>query len=108
MAAHRIPQTADGAAHCLFVFDKSGNCKFYREWDRPRNLLKDQPDEDEKLVFGMLFSFKQLCCQMSPDRFVQATTCTKLPPALLWFTEKRRMDAAFIAQQHTTYIIWRQ
>ena len=37
---------------------------YYKEWYRPQNTLSDDPDEEKKLVFGMLFSLKALASQM--------------------------------------------
>lgn len=59
---------ASPVVHMLYVFDKAGTCLYYQEWSRKRNLLADQPEEDQKLMFGMLFSFKHLCKQMSTDK----------------------------------------
>ena len=39
---------------------------FYKEWNRPLNTLSDDPDEEKKLVFGMLFSLKDLSAKLSP------------------------------------------
>jgi len=37
-----------------------GACLFYREWSRPLNTLAEDPEEEKKLMFGMLFSIKGL------------------------------------------------
>jgi trafficking protein particle complex subunit 1 len=52
--------------HCLYIFSKAGSCLFYKEWNRPRNTLADNPDEERKLMFGLLFSLKQLMNKMAP------------------------------------------
>ena len=46
--------------HSLYVFSKDGSCLYYYEWNRPRSTLADAPDEDRKLMFGLVFSLKQL------------------------------------------------
>jgi len=52
--------------HNLYVYDKRGACLYYHEWSRTHNPLADNPDEDVKLVFGLLFSLKQLCQKLEP------------------------------------------
>lgn len=52
--------------YCLYIYSKGGSCLYYREWLRPRNTLADNPDEERKLVFGLLFSLKQLMNKMAP------------------------------------------
>ena len=39
---------------------------YYKEWSRPLNTLADDPEEERKLVFGMLFALKELTSQMAP------------------------------------------
>jgi hypothetical protein len=52
--------------HSLYVFSKTGSCLYYAEWYRPRNPLAGSPDEERKLMFGLLFSLKQLMNKMAP------------------------------------------
>ena len=52
--------------HSLYIFDRAGSCLYYAEWYRPRNTLIDVPDEDRKLMFGLIFSLKQLMNKFSP------------------------------------------
>lgn len=40
--------------------DGQGACLFYREWSRPLNTLAGDPQEERKLMFGMLYSIKGL------------------------------------------------
>ena len=49
----------------FYVFDRRGTCLLYEEWERPQTML-DDPDEDQKLMFGLLFSFHQLAKKLSP------------------------------------------
>jgi trafficking protein particle complex subunit 1 len=51
----------------FYIFNRKGKCLFYKEWDRPVNKMADDPDEERKLVFGMLFSLKDLTSKLSPD-----------------------------------------
>lgn len=50
----------------LYIFSRTGTCLFYTEWYRPFSSLRDLPDEDRKLMFGLLFSLKQLMNKASP------------------------------------------
>lgn len=50
----------------FYIFNRSGDCLFYREWSRPQNTLHGDPDEEKKLVFGMLFSLKDFTHKLSP------------------------------------------
>ena len=50
----------------LYIFNRSGECLYYREWERPQNTLHNDLDEERKLVFGMLFSLKDLTNKLSP------------------------------------------
>jgi hypothetical protein len=53
--------------HMMYLFDRRGRCLYYKEWDRPRNPLRHAPDEDQKLMFGMVHGMKGLCEQISTD-----------------------------------------
>lgn len=50
----------------FYVFNRSGVCLFHRDWNRKRMVLADSPDEDKKLVFGLLFSLKYFAQRVSP------------------------------------------
>jgi hypothetical protein len=50
----------------FYVFSKRGESLFYAEFFRPMHSLRDLPGEDAKLMFGLLFSLKQLMNSMSP------------------------------------------
>ena len=49
----------------LYIFNKKGACLYYHEWERPYNPLAGSGDEDAKLMFGLLFSLKQLAQQLA-------------------------------------------
>jgi|LauGreSuBDMM15SN_2_FD.fasta_scaffold528170_1 hypothetical protein len=51
----------------MYIFSRSGKCLWYKEWSRPQNTLPDDPDEERKLVYGMLFSLKDLAAKLSPS-----------------------------------------
>ena len=51
----------------FYVFNRKGKCLFYKEWTRPLNTLSDDPEEEKKLMFGMLFSLKDLSAKLSPN-----------------------------------------
>ena len=50
----------------FYIFSGSGKCIYYKEWSRPLNTLSDDPVEERKLMFGMLFSLKDLAAKLSP------------------------------------------
>jgi len=50
----------------MYVYHRSGKCLFYREWNRPNNPLAENLAEDQRLVFGLIFSLQKLCLQLSP------------------------------------------
>ncbi|KAJ1430455.1 Sybindin-like protein [Ochromonadaceae sp. CCMP2298] len=54
--------------HNFYIFNRKGRCLFYKEWDRPLNTMADDPEEERKLVFGMLFSLKDMTSKLSPDK----------------------------------------
>lgn len=65
----------------LYVFDKRGACLYYREWNRPHNALAAAPEEDRKLVFGLLFSMKQFVEKLSPNPYpARWRACGRCPP----------------------------
>lgn len=47
------------------IYNRSGVCLYYREWNRPKMASMDLRS-DQKLMFGFLFSLKQLVGKMSP------------------------------------------
>jgi hypothetical protein len=51
----------------FYIYNSRGKCLFYKEWRRPFYSLADDPEEERKLVFGMLFSLKDLTGKMSPQ-----------------------------------------
>ena len=67
----RVKHSLDESCCCimifnLYIFDRAGTCLYYTEWYRPLSTLKDLPDEDNKLMFGLLFSLKQLMNKANP------------------------------------------
>ena len=61
-----IPTTTGNNSHMMYVFNRNGVCLLYREWDRPLHTLN--PQQDHKLMFGLLFSLKSLTAKMDPTR----------------------------------------
>ncbi|CAE7634167.1 trappc1-1 [Symbiodinium microadriaticum] len=51
----------------LYIYDRKGKCLFYKEWSRPMNTLADDPGEEKRLMFGMLFSLKDLAAKLAPS-----------------------------------------
>ncbi|KAH9621996.1 hypothetical protein KSS87_019232 [Heliosperma pusillum] len=57
--------TASGNnAHMIYIFNRNGVCLLYREWNRQLHTL--DPQQDHKLMFGLLFSLKSLTAKMDP------------------------------------------
>lgn len=52
--------------YTFYIFTRRGACLYYHEWNRPRNTLAGNPEEDRKLMYGLLFSLKQLVNNLSP------------------------------------------
>jgi len=49
----------------FYLFNKSGTCIYYEEWSRKKgskNLV-----EEQKLMYGMLWSLKSFCSKISPS-----------------------------------------
>ncbi|KAG0491861.1 hypothetical protein HPP92_005259 [Vanilla planifolia] len=65
------PGTATGLAgnnaNMLYIFNRNGVCLLYREWHRPLRTLDAQ--QDQKLMFGLLFSLRSFTAKMDPTIF---------------------------------------
>ncbi|CAM0880490.1 unnamed protein product [Alopecurus aequalis] len=59
------PGTGTGAnAQLIYIFNRNGVCLLYREWHRPlRTLARNQ---DQKLMFGLLFSLRSFTAKIDP------------------------------------------
>ena len=55
-------------ANVLYIFNRSGVCLLYREWHRPLRTL--DANQDQKLMFGLLFSLRSFTAKMDPTRYV--------------------------------------
>lgn len=49
---------------CMYIFNRNGVCLYYKEWHRPLTTLS--PQQDQKLMFGLLFSLKSFTAKMDP------------------------------------------
>ncbi|KAL2621896.1 hypothetical protein R1flu_002101 [Riccia fluitans] len=49
---------------CMYMFNRQGVCLHYHVWLRPVSVLSRQ--EDQKLMFGLLFSLKLFTAKMDP------------------------------------------
>ncbi|XP_077223822.1 uncharacterized protein LOC143857288 [Tasmannia lanceolata] len=59
-----VPTTGGNKMNMMYLFNRNGVCLFYREWNRPLKTLN--PQQDNKLMFGLLFSLKSLTAKMDP------------------------------------------
>lgn len=50
--------------YMMYIFNRNGVCLLYREWHRPLRTLDSQ--QDQKLMFGLLFSLKSFTAKMDP------------------------------------------
>ena len=63
------------ALYSIAIYDRHGTPLFFREWSRPQGV-KDMREE-HKLMFGFLFSLKQLVGKMSPKKYAPCFTPRK-------------------------------
>ncbi|KAH0894995.1 hypothetical protein HID58_057424 [Brassica napus] len=64
----QVPTASGNNAHMMYVFNRNGVCLLYKEWNRPLHTLN--PQQDHKLMFGLLFSLKSLTAKMDPVKLV--------------------------------------
>lgn len=50
----------------MYIFNRDGACLFYREWHRSHRTV-ETPEADQKLMFGFLFSLKQIVNKLTPQ-----------------------------------------
>ncbi|PXF40900.1 Trafficking protein particle complex subunit 1 [Gracilariopsis chorda] len=53
------------AVYCFYLFDRTGTCLCYYEWNRSRSL--QDASDDQKNMFGMLFALRNFSVKLSPD-----------------------------------------
>lgn len=51
--------------YSIFIYNRSGQCIFYEEWNRTVNNTASR-DEEQKLMYGMLWSLKSFVKKSSP------------------------------------------
>ena len=49
----------------FYIFDRHGDCLFYKEWNRPTGTPESGNEGDQKLMFGLLFSLKHFVQNLS-------------------------------------------
>ena len=64
----QVPTASGNNAHMMYVFNRNGVCLLYKEWNRLLHTLN--PQQDHKLMFGLLFSLKSLTAKMDPVKLV--------------------------------------
>jgi hypothetical protein len=83
----------------MYIFSKRGSCLYYHEWSRPvQGGIKDTPEEDRKLMFGLLFSLKMLANKMNPQGEQATTGATQLPAF--------GPDQGFYRFATDSYVLW--
>ena len=50
----------------IYIYNRRGRCLYYKEWKRTNDPMKDSPGEDQKLMFGLIFSLQQFVRKISP------------------------------------------
>mmetsp|Transcript_4037 Transcript_4037/g.11716 ORF Transcript_4037/g.11716 Transcript_4037/m.11716 type:complete len:160 (+) Transcript_4037:92-571(+) len=50
----------------LYIFDRRGSCMYFHEWQHEAAGQAPREELDPKLVFGLLFSLKQLAIKLAP------------------------------------------
>lgn len=77
------PGTGTGAnAQVLYVFNRGGVCLLYREWHRPLRTL--DPTQDQKLMFGLLFSLRSFTAKIDPTTYYASLS----PPTSTEFLDR--------------------
>jgi len=79
--------------HACQIFNRAGACLYCREWSRP--VPPTDQRQDNKLMFGFLFSLKQLVQKMSPKKRAppggrRRSPCTLSPRSARPFSSRRR------------------
>ncbi|KMZ74752.1 Trafficking protein particle complex subunit [Zostera marina] len=65
-------------AYMLYLFNRNGVCLLYKEWHRPLKTLDS--NQDQKLMFGLLFSLKSFTAKMDPTRVEKGNLGVPLLP----------------------------
>eukprot|EP00250_Pteridium_aquilinum_P012346 c20671_g1_i1 orf=91-555(+) len=55
---------ASGRMRCMYIYNRNGVCLHYHLWYRPLTTLS--PQQDQKLMFGLLFSLRSFTVKMDP------------------------------------------
>lgn len=51
--------------YSFYLFDRTGSCLCYYEWQRPKKVADSS--DDQKNMFGMLFALRSFSMKLSPD-----------------------------------------
>lgn len=52
----------------FYIYDKQGECVFYKEWHRKIKPKRNDYDGDQKLMFGLLFQLSLFTNQIAPKQ----------------------------------------
>ena len=69
--------------YCLYIFSRKGVCLFYKDYGRPAPPKPAKLAQEFKLMFGFLFSLKDLVSKVTPPArsagcYACSTTTCKL------------------------------
>ena len=53
----------------IYIFDTTGSCLYYHEWTREHDPFKSNRSEEIKLIFGLVFSLKQMIKTFTPNPY---------------------------------------
>lgn len=73
---HNQTDITHSMLHNLYIFSREGNCIFYREWNRTNRKQAANPDEEYKLICGLVLSMSRFSENISPDPFVSCIGCS--------------------------------
>jgi hypothetical protein len=59
---------------CMYIFNRHGACLFYEEWHR-RYHAQVTREDDQLLMFGLLFSLREMTIRSLPAPHVIPKAC---------------------------------
>ena len=59
----------------FYLFDRHGTCLSYTEWKRP--VKAENALHEQRNLFGVLWSLRQLCAALDPSEYVLCLFCPR-------------------------------